>query len=542
MIRLTPLAAALLLPLTAIAAPSPLPPDAGQLLREQQRPLEAPSAGVTLTLPEPGSAVVSPGGMSVMLQAVTFSGNTVFSQAELAGVTGPVRGREFDLAGMYALADKVSAHYRAQGYAFAKAFVPASGLKDGVLNIVVIEGAFGRRALQGVTGARAEQAERFLADLKPGDVIQGDRLERHILILGDQPGYKPTPLLKPGEKTGTGDLDVKLERKAPVSGNVSLSNFGNRYTGYQQLRGTVNWDSPFRFGDQIGLSVMQSDKNLQMLGLNYSAPIGGSGLRALAGVSVTRYELAREFTSLIGSGTAQTTYLGLSYPLVRSLRQNLSVSLTAQDKRFYDEQLKVNARQWKNSDSGVLTLNFDRRDGRGLTYGNVSYTGGYFSGVPGVADSARTNGRFGHVNVEVVRLQTLSDRLSLYARMSGQLANSNLDGSEAFVLGGPYGVRAYATGEGIGNEGLLTQVEVRYARDGLSPYAFYDQGHVRLQHNPTVPGVNGRSLSGAGIGIRYQWGPWSLDTLLARRLHGGVSQTDPTQDAVRLWLTVSYAF
>lgn len=531
----------MLVPIVATAALPAIAPDAGRLTRELQAPVEAPRAGVTVTLPNASREAIAPGGLSVTLSAVNFTGNTVFTQAQLQAFVQPVIGHPHDLAALYNLADQVSAYYRDQGYAFAKVFLPQNGFRDGVLTLQVFEGNYGERTAKADSPRRSAQAQRFLDPLKPGAPIYAPDLERQTLILDDQPGYDVLPVIKPGKAVGTGDLDVTLTRTPMVTGALSISNHGNRYTGYYQARANVVINSPLMFGDQLSYSVMGSDERLRSASVNYSLPIGGNGLRATAGYSSTYYRLGREFANLQASGRAQTTTLGLSYPLIRTRQANLSVSLQGQHKRFYDEQLAVNSRQSRQSKSTVLGLNFDRTDRSGVTYGQLEWAMGNFSGP--VPDIAMTNGRFTRINADVVRLQRVFDNLSVYARLNAQRAGENLDSSESFSIGGPYAVRAYATGEGTGDDGVLTQLELRYqASSRFSPFVFFDAGRVSLEHKPTNAGKNGRSLTGAGAGLRYNYGPLSLETLLARRLTGGDPQTDPRDNALTAWLILSYSF
>lgn len=533
--------ASLLLPSLAQAALPAAAPDAGRLSRELQTPVAPPKAGVTVTLPNVSRDAVQPGGLSVTLSAVNFTGNTVLSQEQLQAFVQPAIGQSRDLAGLYDIADQVSGYYRAQGYAFAKVFLPQNGFRDGVLTLQVVEGSYGERTAKADTASRSAQAQRFLEPLKKGSAIYAPDLERRTLILDDQPGYDALPVIKPGQTVGTGDLDVTLTPTQKITGSVSVSNHGNRYTGYYQARANVVINSPLMFGDQLSYSVMGSDERLQSSNINYSLPLGGSGLRATAGYSRTEYRLAREFANLHASGTAQTGTLGLSYPLIRSRVANLTASLQGQHKRFYDEQVTVNAQQARQSKSTVLGLSFDRTDNTGVTYGQVEWAVGNFSGP--VPDLALTNGRFSRLNADVVRLQRVLNNLSLYARLNAQRAGENLDSSESYTLGGPYGVRAYATGEGTGDEGQLVQFEVRYqASAKLSPFVFFDGGRTSVEHKPTNAGKNGRTLSGAGVGLRYSYGPLNLETLLARRLVGGEPQTDPRDNTLMAWFVLSYAF
>jgi len=533
-------AASMLMPSVAAAALPAIAPDAGRLTRELQPPVELPRPGVSVTLPSMPRDAVAPGGLRITLRAVAFTGNTVFTQQQLAAVLAPAIGKPHDLAGLYALADQVSEYYRARGYAFAKAFVPENGFDDGTLTIQVVEGRFGERKAIADSPRRSAQAERFIKPLKAGAPIHSAELERRLLILGDQPGYDVLPIIKPGKTDGTGDLEVKLTRKPLVTGTVSASNHGNRYTGYHQARANIQVNSPFMFGDQLAISHLVSDRRLSSTSLNYSLPIGGSGLRANAGYSHTDYRLAREFANLEASGTAQTSSLGLSYPLIRSRQANLTVSAQGQHKRFFDEQKSVNASDSRASDSGSVMLNFDRSDRYGVTFGQVEWTMGKFTGGQPISN---TNGSFSRMNADIVRLQRLQDRLSLYTRINGQKAGRNLDSSESYSIGGPYAVRAFATGEGTGDEGILGQVELRFQHSAnLSPYVFVDAGRTRLEHKSTNPGKNNRSLSGTGFGVRYQHNALSIDTVIARRLSGGQQESDPRDNKYTGWFIVSYGF
>jgi hemolysin activation/secretion protein len=518
-------------------------PDSGRLNRElQERPIEAPrTPSVNIELPQAAPETVQPGGLKVTLNEVKFTGNTVFDHARLAGELQPMLGKPYDLAGFYDLAQRVSEFYRSQGYAFAKVFVPKDGYRDGVLTLQVVEGSYGERRVQAEDSNHAAAAQRFLNKLEPGSPIEASELERAMLLLEDQPGYDVSPVIKPSVLLGAGDLDVQLNRTPLLSGNVSVSNHGNRYTGYLQARATVFLNSLFQFGDQVSVSALQSDKDLTYGAVQYSMPLGGNGLRGNISYSVTDYELGREFSNLQASGDAEILSAGLSYPWLRTRSSNVSSSLVFQKKEFFDQQLAVNSNVSRSSDSVSVITNFDHLDSFGITYGQLDWTQGDFNGP--VPDPARTNGNFTRVNYDIVRQQTLNRRFSLYARLNGQLANDNLDSSESYSLGGPFAVRAYPTGEATGDEGMLGQIELRYRfSEQITPFVFYDIGQVKFENSPTAAGNNDRTLSGAGVGVRYQEGPLALELSVASRGTGGAAQSDPRGGGVTSWLTMRYAF
>lgn len=529
------------------------PPDAGRTLQENAPTLEAPRASpeINIEAPAPGEAL--PGGASATLQTVSFSGNTLYDEAALLAVLGDISGKSYDLAGLKGLANQITAHYRVNGYPFARAFIPPQPMADGSLQITVVEGRYGKVQTTG-DEALKERAEQFLASLQPGEVIESKQLERATLILGDLPGVRIMPIIRPGQEVGTGDLDVKVERDGRFGGEVGLDNSGNRYTGRTRGRLSLHADSPFMLGDQITASGLYTEENMWYGSLGYSLLLGSTGLRGNVGYTHTYYELGKEFASLDAHGTARVASAGLIYPIVRSQKANLTVAGSYQHKWLNDQQDSTNTSNSKTSDSLPITLNFDLRDqlgGGGITYGSLSWTHGNLDLDSGLkaADrlTAKTDGSFDKVNFDLARLQSLPANFTLFGRVSAQWAADNLDSSEGFGLGGVNGVRAYPSGEGYGDEGWLAQVEVRYTATlanaaTLSPYAFYDSGRIRINHHPWDNAENHRSISGAGLGLRAAYKDFSADASVAWRTHGGNPQSDTKHDTPMVWVSAGYRF
>lgn len=535
--------------LAAAPALAQTPPDAGQLLQEN-RPaptLLKPSPRIQI-LP-PAEATTLPGGATVSLKAVRFSGNSIFSNDQLAAVLGAVTGTSYDLAGLQGLAQRISQHYRAAGYPFARALVPEQKFTNGELEIAVVEGRYGKVSATGDARFVAA-AQGFLSDLEPGSVINAASLERVTLILDDQLGIRTAPLIRPGQEAGTGDLLVDVHPTPAFKGEVGLDNHGNRYTGEYRARASLQWDSPFMLGDQISVRGNVSDEGQWLGSLGYSLPIGTSGLRGNVGYAHTRYELAKQFASLDATGTADITSLGLSYPLIRSKKTNLTLAGAYQYKKLEDKQGATSTQNDKHSKVLPLTLQFDQRDGLGgggITYGSVAYTHGDLDLDAALsasdAASARTQGSFDKWNLDVARIQaTPLNPLTLFARLSAQWAGKNLDSSEDFGLGGPNGVRAYPVGEGFGDQGWLAQIEARYQIGSLTPYVFWDAGHVTLNKKRWAAGNNDRKLAGYGLGARYNEPTWSVGASLAWRERGGEPTSDSQDRSPRLWMTAGWHF
>jgi PAS domain-containing protein len=115
-----------------------------------------------------------------------------------------------------------------------------------------------------------------------------------------------------------------------------------------------------------------------------------------------------------------------------------------------------------------------------------------------------------------------------------------LDSEYRFTYISP-AVRAYPGGEGYGDQGILAQVELRYRVKQLSPYLFYDLGHVRINKHDGGSD-NHRRIDGTGIGLRADYKNLSSDIAVAWRTRGGEPLSDSKDRDPRLWVTVGYKF
>ena len=525
------------------------PPNGGQILQQEQLPPTAPLPSPSLDISSPVTGTVQPGGAKVRIEQVRFTGNTVFTGEQLGAVLGQVRGRDLDLAGLQGLARKVTNYYRKQGYPFARAYLPAQKVSGGVISIAVVEGRYGQVKVEG-EARLAAGARSYLSGLKHGEVIELDSLERSVLLLTDLPGIHASPLVRPGRELGEGDLLVKVERGRALTGEIRGDNHGNRFTGEYRGHVSLQWNSPFTLGDQLSTNGFVSENGQWLGDIDYRFPLGTSGLRGRIGYAHTYYDLGGQFAALDATGKVDMTSLGLSYPVIRSQQRNLSLVTTWRHKWLEDRQGATHTTNNKRSDTLPLILRFDLHDsllGGGLSYGELSWTGGDLhldSALKAIdATTARTEGRFYRLNLDVARLQvTPIAALSLYGRFAGQLASKNLDSSEEFGLGGPYGVRAYPVGEGFGDEGWLVQLEARYQAGSVTPYLLYDAGSVTINHHPYAPGDNHRTISGAGVGLRATYKAIDLDVSMAWQISGGPALSDTNNHNPRLWFSAGWRF
>jgi hemolysin activation/secretion protein len=160
--------------------------------------------------------------------------------------------------------------------------------------------------------------------------------------------------------------------------------------------------------------------------------------------------------------------------------------------------------------------------------------------IDSASTSANSHGAFTKITYGAKRQQTLIDKYSILLSISGQQASKNLSSSEKFSLGGAFGVRAYPQGEGIGDQGVLANVEIKHnLTEQLQGVLFYDVGQVDTNRKPFAAGSNSRALGGVGIGLNGQVERLQFIGSLAWRTRGGDPLTDTVKRNPRLWLQMS---
>ena len=216
----------------------------GQILRSLPKPPPPLERELEFKIEADKLNDITSGGEEVLIYKVKISGNTIFSDQELIEQLGDVVGLWFDFSQIQAMANHLSNYYRDRGYSFAKVYIPKQSVSDRVLEFVVLEGKYGEIRSIGDEKYQAFIKKR-LSTLKSGEVINGPELERIFLKLGDVPGVRIIPVLRPGRLIGSGDLDVRVVEDDLEANYVAVDNQGSRLSGINRVSAGIFVPSTF---------------------------------------------------------------------------------------------------------------------------------------------------------------------------------------------------------------------------------------------------------------------------------------------------------
>jgi hemolysin activation/secretion protein len=545
---LTTTCAALLATLlgTANAQNANPPPDIGTTLREmqQKRPAAppAPKSGLEIqqsTANNQGSAA----GPTFPVEKINITGATAFKPKRLQVLVSQYAGHSASLADLRQGAANITRFYRAHGYPLARAYVPSQEVHEGVVEIRVLEGHYGKLLIEDEAGVSKGLVRRLLRNTTKSNLIQSGPLERDLLLLQDLQGVVATATLRPGTEVGTADLIVHLTPGRHFQSSVDIDNFGNTYTG--QWRGGLGFTGSnlAGFGDQLAIRGVFTNQHGVMYGrASYQLPV--DVVRIGASVARTDYTLGKQFAELDARGSATLGSVFIQYPVIRSLNASVDTQVAYTYSNLKDDVKATFTTNPRTSREVALSISGNLRNESGISAATLSYVRGSLNIRDASAReideaTARTDGRFDKITATALHLHNLAWGLHLYAAVSGQRAGKNLDPAEKFSLGGPDGVRAYPQGEGVGDSGVLGTVELRHS---TGPFLFFDAGYIDTNRDPFLPGSNSETLRGAGVGFNLSmFDGVRLRASWAWRLGESPAQSAPESPS-RGWIQVGVDF
>jgi hemolysin activation/secretion protein len=549
---------------------------AGLLMRENRDlpDIPKPKPEANIETPETQRPPMQPqSSLQVTVQYFSFSGNSQFSNNELQALLAKYKGHPVSFNDLQEAANIITDYYRRAGYLIAHAYLPAQSIKNGIVEIVVLEGHLDGSHLEGNsielmgdTRINKSVLQKFLNTSKKGDVVTDADLSHLSLLINDLPGIDSKVVLAPGDKTGTTALTLKAKEDPMVSGYLSTDNHGLYSTGYYRFDGGINITDPFGLGDQLALRMQTTETTGSVMGsMNYNVPINGYGTRLGVNFSQLNYSLGRSFTPLDAKGLARTVGASVTHPLYLSREARLT-GIGHYEHRWLQDNINTfdthNSRELNVMSFSFAGSLYDKLiPAGGLTQGflNVSAGDVYFTNqLAALADRAsglNSSGGYHKFDWQLNRTQNIWGEtgigdVSLYTNFSGQVASKNLDSSEQISLGGPNAIRAYPVGEGSADEGWLFNGETRYSLPNFSMIpgqlqliGFIDTGYSRINAKPLVGQGANRHLTGYGFGINWLGAAgFNLRTSLAWRDVGTQPQSDPNQNDPQAYFQLTKTF
>lgn len=426
------------------------------------------------------------------------------------------------------LADSVAQFYRQRGYFAAQVVVPKQKLRQGVLVLVLYDGAVSHVQIENKS-PRIQNALQHYADSISGvNPLMHNTLEPQILLAGEIFGSRLKADVTPdSERPGCVKVTLTADLQR-LGADLGYDNYGVRWQGPQQYAANITGNSLLQAGDHTHVNGMMSvdGKDLRYYAAEHDMPLGYSGNRLLLWTNYAENEPGFTLRPLDLDGKALSGGILASHPLV--LTQSMQF-WTRLGLRFIDEEIQSHDERFlKDSDRvALISADVDFHDcWHGETRAALILSHGFDilgASKNHILDSefkGETN--FTKVNAELNYTRPLVDNFSFMMGGEGQYGFDPLLVSELMGVGGRYWGRAYDWSEIMGDSGVVGTVELRYDTKPGAPehknaqyFLAYDAGEVWTRH--VHPGH--QSLTSLQAGLRLDFTRYiSADLVVAKPL------------------------
>jgi hemolysin activation/secretion protein len=485
-----------------LPTPQPLPPS--------EEPTISPPPTPTPTPEQPD--------VSIPINKIEVTGNTILTQDEIASITKPFEGRSVTLKELQDVADKITQLYVNRGYITSRAIVGEQTISNGVVQITVIEGSLEKVEIEGTRRLNPGYV-RSRVKLGAGTPLKADKIEDQLRLLREDPLFtKVEATLKPGTNVGQSILVVKVKEANAISGYVGVDNYSPPGVGSERFGGVVSYRNVTGIGDEFITSYYRSTTG----GSNSFDFIYRVPLNPMNGTLQLRYSptdtkiTEAPFSQFDITGDSQLYEISYRQPLIRTPREEFALSLgfAAQNGQDFLNGVPYSFSRGTdrgNSKTRVLKFGQDyiKRDSQGAWALRSQFNFGL--DVLDATDNSGSvpDGSFFSWQGQVQRVQRLGRDNILIAQGDIQLTPDALLPSQQFLIGGGQSLRGYRQNARAGDNGFRVSLEDRIAllrdTDGqanLQLAPFVDMGAVWNAANNPNPNQN--FLASAGLGLIWE--------------------------------------
>ncbi|MEM9468886.1 MAG: ShlB/FhaC/HecB family hemolysin secretion/activation protein [Pseudomonadota bacterium] len=516
--------------------------DPGRVERALTADIIKPQVGPSVSVRE-AALIEAPEGaedINFKFGGVRIDGANIYTKQELLPLYENLIGTEISLADLYAIANRITLKYRNDGYVLTQVVIPPQTIDGGVARLQIVEGFIDNIIIQGddQSSRELETIRQYASQIGSGQATNIAEMERQLLLINDLPGVNARSIISPSTTAGAADLLIIVERDSFEAG-VGINNHGSRFLGQIQTNGFAQLNSIFGTNDQItGQFVVAPDSGFELAfgSLGYKIPVGPYGTTMSVIGSITETDPGFTLRQFEVEGLSRSFTVRAEHPFVRSRNQNLFGRLqldyrNVDSKNNIEETRKDRIRAFR---AGLQAEFLDRLMGVAVNSLDLEVSQGInFFGASDKGDDnlsrAAGDPTFTKANLQLQRLQRVTNSINVLLTGRAQLSNQPLLSSEEFGLGGISSVRGFDPSEVVGDDGVSGSVELQWTPAtyrNLEFFTFLDSGTV-WNKDATNSADKRESLTSTGVGARVDF-PMdvSAELLATQPLHRDVDTMD----------------
>ena len=504
--------------------------------------LLSPSESPTEELPSPNSIP-----QTFTVKKIRVIGSTIFKQKDFEKITKNLIDRPVTMDELLEASSDITELYENEGYVTSGAFIPEQTLKDGVLEIQVLEGRLEDIKVIGSRRLKPSYIKSRLA-IASKQPLNKKRLLKGLQLLEVNPLIDSISAeLGEGTRPGKNRLEVRIQEAKTFNPSITFDNDGSPGAGTFRRQIQIDEGNLLGYGDSIVAGYTNTDGS-DSFNFNYNLPINArNGTLTFSYGASDNNIIEKPFDKLDIESTSRYYELTLRQPLKETLREEFALGVTLSRR---ESQISSSVLEADRISPSEISLGADEdgrtrvsaircfqdltvRDRKQVFAARSQFSVGLNAFNSTINDES-PDSRFYAWRGQMQWVRLLAPDTLFILRGDLQFADRPLVPFEQFGLGGVENVRGYGRDILLKDNGAFASAEFRI------PVARFSDENSLLQLTPfvdfgTVWNRPGRdetnfnsdpdTIASVGIGLRLQ-----LQDYLTARLDWGIPLVSTSRD------------
>jgi len=270
---------------------------------------------------------------SIMINRFIYSGNNVFSEAQLNNISKSYLNRLITFEDLMELREKITLFYISNGYINSGVILPDQKILDGTVKYIIIEGKLSDINISGNKYLRSSYIKQ---KLKSGTQapLNVNNLQKQFQLFLQEPLIKQAKAeLKPGVRLGEGLLDLQITEHLPYHLTLSYNNHHSPVTDENTIEFEAIHKCLTGWADTLKIQYEET-KGLNSVSSYYAFPISAKGMSLKLSYSASKSEILEYPFNIIDIDNKSTNYgISFNYPVFKTLSNSLTLSIKAEKKQ-----------------------------------------------------------------------------------------------------------------------------------------------------------------------------------------------------------------
>ena len=221
----------------------------------------------------------APAAVTFDLLEFSVEGNTTLADVDIERAVYPMLGPGKTVGDVEKARAALEAAYQQGGYLSVSVVIPEQSVATGIIRLQVIEGQVERLKVSGNQYTSRKNLREEVPELASGTVPHFPTMQAELAQASRSPDRRVTPLLRPGTRPGTMEVELAVEDELPLHGNIELNNRQSPDTSLLRLEAGVRYANLFQKQHSAGLNYVVSPEKtdeVSVLAGFYSAPLSAT--------------------------------------------------------------------------------------------------------------------------------------------------------------------------------------------------------------------------------------------------------------------------